>query len=331
MSQPGLAENNKTVNFQIVPRRRPRRTSGTLLPRKALPDEAGKEDDVQEQSDTLLQQLSRAEQGTADINSENRVSQTIPTPPKQESSPGIQPILVVQVPGQSGDDPANETLQNEEDPLVPCAGTAKQNLRKKWFLEGTNCVKPKQNDPEENAMANGDVNSTHCKRPSLDPSDKSSEGFNSNQLSTGEYPLKKRKSLSDSLLCTVPQDSGGHMKNSELPNGPALLRGPLTRGNVNTGHDIDSPKDKLSPSIERKQNFSKQNGSPFSHKKQASKNGPCCKHSDEDINNQRNRTSTHPCYDPIELPKRRRNAACTVAILSPGDRSGSDDFLETKI
>lgn len=278
-----------------------------------------------------MQQLSRAEQGTADYNSENRVPDTIPTPPKQESSPGKQPIFMVQAPGQSGDNPANETLQNEADPLVPRAGTTKQNLRTKWFLEGNNCAKPKKNDPEGNVMVNGDVNSTYCKTPSLDSSDKSSEGLNSNQLSTGEYPLKKRKSLSDSLLCTVSQDSGGHMKISELSNGPTFLRGPLTGENVNKGHNIDSPKSKLSPSHERKQNFSKQNGSPFSHKKQASMNGPCCKHSDEDINNQRNRTSTHPCYDPFELPKRRRNAACTVAIMSPGDRSGSDDFLETKI
>lgn len=277
----------------------------------------------------MSQQLSQAEQGTAESNNEIRVPGTIPTPPNQESSPSM--IQTVDFSGQNGDDQSNETLQNDADPLVPVACTEKRNIRAKWFLEGTNCAKPKQNDPGGNVMVNGDVNSTCFKRPSLDSSDKSSEELNSNHLSPGEYPLKKRKSLSDSLLCTVPQD-GGKMKNSDLPNGPSLHRGPSMEGNANKGLYIGASKDKLSPSAERKQNFSKQNGSPFSHKKPASSNGPCCKHSDEDINNQRNRTTTHPCYDPLELPtKRRRNAACTVAILSPGDRSGSEDFLETKI
>lgn len=322
---PGLPEVNKGVNSQALPRRRPRRTSGTLVPRRALPDETGKEEeDMQKGGDTLSQQLSRAEQGTADVNSNNQVPETIPTPPNQTPIPGMQPIGTVHSPVQNGEDQADITPQNETDPLAPFRCPAK-DIRTKWFLEGNNCVEPKQNDPEGGVMVNGAVNSTCFKRPSLDSSSKSSEELDSTHLSPMEYPLKKRKSLSDSLLCTVPQD-GEKLQSSHLPNGTST-----EGGNVNNGQYIDAAKDKLSPSIERKQNFSKQNGSPFSHKKPSSSNGPCCKHSDEDINNQRNRTTTHPCYDPVELPKRRRNAACTVAILSPGDRSGSDDFLETKI
>ena len=270
----------------------------------------------------MSQQLSQAEQGTVESNC---VPGAILTPPNQDTSSAMPPIHMP--PEQNGDNQANETPQNEEDPFK-CP--AKENIRTKWFLEGTNCAKPKQNGRGEKVMVNGDVNSTCFKRPSLDYSGKSVEEFNSNHLSTGEYPLKKRKSLSDSLLCTIPQD-GGKKPNNDILNGPSLLRGPSTEENANKGQYIDTQEDKLSPSVERKENFSKQNGSPFSHKKPASSNGPCCKHSDEDINNQRNRTTTHPCYDPVELPKRRRNAACTVAILSPGDRTGSEDFLETKI
>ena len=274
------------------------------------------------------QQLTGAEQSTAELNSNKQVPVASPTSRNQTPIPGIQPIGAVPAysPVQNGDDQGGTALQNETDPFVPFESPAKDNIRAKWFLEGNNCAKPKQSDTGGVAvMVNGAVNSTYFKRPSLDSSSKSSADLDTNQLSPMESPLKKRKSLSDSLLCTVPQD-GEKQQNSCLPNGPST-----ESGNVNNGQNVDAAKDKLSPRIDRKQNYSKQNGSPFSHKKPGSSNGPCCKHSDEDINNQRNRTTTHPCYDPVELPKRRRNAACTVAIISPGDRSGSDDFLETKI
>ena len=284
---------------------------------------------MQQGGDPLSQQLSRPEQGTTELNCNNQVPETTPSSPDQIPIPGMQPIATVRAhsPVQNGDDQGGITTPNETDPFVPFGFPSKKdNIRTKWFLEGDNCAKPKQsNSGGVGVMVNGSVNSTYFKRPSLDTSIKSSEELDTSQLSPMEYHLKKRKSLSDSLLCTVPQD-GEKLKSSCLPNGPS------TEGeNVNSGEYIDTEKDKLSPRIDKKQNYSKQNGSPFAHKKPASGNGPCCKHSDEDINNQRNRTTTHPCYDPLELPKRRRNAACTVAILSHGDRSGSDDFLETKI
>lgn len=277
------------------------------------------------------QQFSGAEQSTAELNSNDQVPEAIPASRNQTPIQGMQPVGAVPAhsPVQSGDDQGGMALQNETDPFVPYGSPGKGNIRTKWFLEGNNCTKPKQSNPggggSGGVMVNGAVNSTYFKRPSLDSSSKSSAELDTSQLSPLEYPLKKRKSLSDSLLCTVPQ-GGEKLPSSCLPNGPST-----ENGNVNNGQYIDAPKDKLSPRTDRKPNYSKQNGSPFSHKKPASGNGPCCKHSDEDINNQRNRTTTHPCYDPVELPKRRRNAACTVAILSPGDRSGSDDFLETKI
>ena len=273
--------------------------------------------------------MSGAEQGIAEVNSHNQVSEAIPTSRNQTPIPGIQSIGAVPAysPVQNGNDQGGTALQNGTDPFVPFEIPAQDNIRAKWFLEGNNCAKPKQIDPGRvGVMVNGAVNSIYFKRPSLDSSSKSSAELDTSQLSPMENSLKKRKSLSDSLLCTVPQD-GETQQSSCLSNGPST-----EGGNVNNGHYVDAAKDKLSPRIDRKQNYSKQNGSPFSHKKPASNNGPCCKHSDEDINNQRNRTTTHPCYDPVELPpKRRRNAACTVALISPGDRSGSDDFLETKI
>ena len=274
---------------------------------------------MQQGGDPLSQQLSGAEQSTPELNRNQQVPEAILTSPNQTPIPGMQTI-------QNGDDQAGITPQNETDSFVPFGCPSKDNIRTKWFIEGNNCANPKQSDPGGGGvMVNGAVNSTYFKRPSLDTSSKSSAELDTGHLSTLEYPLKKRKSLSDSLLCTVPQD-GEKLQSSYLPNGHST-----EGGNVNNGQYIDAAKDKRSPSIDRKQNYSIQNGSPFSHKKPASGNGSCCKHSDEDMNNQRNRTTTHPCYDPVELPKRRRNAACTVAILSPGDRSGSDDFLETKI
>jgi len=316
----GLPEGSRGANFQAIPRRRPRRTSGTLAPRRALPDETGKEEeDLQQGGDPLSQQLLRTEQGAAELNSNSQVSEEIPASPNQTPIPGRQPM-------QNGDDQAGITPKNETYPLVPSGCFSKDNIRAKWFIEGSNCGKPKQSDPGGGeVLVNGAVNSTYFKRPSSDASSKSSAELDTGHLSPQEYTLKKRKSLSDSLLCAVPQE-GEKLQSSYLPNGFSTQE-----GNVNNVQHNDIAKDKLSPSIDRKQNHLKQNGSPFSHKKPATSNGPCCKHSDEDMNNQRNRTSTHPCYDPAELPKRRRNAACTVAILSPGDRSGSDDFLETKI
>lgn len=316
----GLAEGNRGANFQALPRRRPRRTSGTLAPRRAPPDETGKEEeDLQQEGVPLSQQLSPTEQGAAELNSNSQVSEAIPASPNQTPTPGRQPM-------QNGEDQAGITPKNETYPLVPSGCLSKDNIRTKWFIEGSNCGKPKQSDPGGGeVLVNGAVNSTYFKRPSSDASSKSSAELDTGHLSSQEYTLKKRKSLSDSLLCAVPQE-GEKLQNSYLPNGPSTQE-----GNVSNGQYNDIAKDKLSPSIDRKQNHLKQNGSLFSHKKPATGNGPCCKHSDEDMNNQRNRTTTHPCYDPVELPKRRRNAACTVAILSPGDRSGSDDFLETKI
>ena len=254
--------------------------------------------------------------------------EAIPTSRNQTPIPGKQSIGAVPAysPVQNGDDQGGTALQNGTDPFVPFEIPAKDNIRAKWILEGDNCAKPKQSDTGGVAvMVNGAVNSTYFKRPSLDSSSKSSAELDTSQLSPIENPLKKRKSLSDSLLCTVPQD-GETEQSSCLSNGPST-----EGGNVNNGQYVDTAKDTLSLRIDRKQNYAKQNGSPFSHKKPASNNGPCCKHSNEGINIQRNRTTTHPCYDPVELPKRRRNAACTVAVISAGDRSGSDDFLETKI
>ena len=274
------------------------------------------------------QQLPGAEQSTVELNSNDQVPKAITTSRNQTPIPAIQPMgaLPVNSPVQNGDDQGGTALQNETDTFIPLESPAKDNIRAKWFLEGNSCAKPKQSvTGGMGVMVNGAVNSTYFKRPSLDSSSKSSSELDSNQLSPMENPLKKRKSLSDSLLCTVPQD-GEKQHSSCLPNGPST-----ESGIVNNAQHVDAAKDELSPRIDRKQNYSKQNGSPFSHKKPACNNGQCCKHPDEDINNQRNRTTTHPCYDPVELPKRRRNAACTVAIISPGDRSGSDDFLETKI
>lgn len=136
--------------------------------------------------------------------------------------------------------------------------------------------------------------------------------------------MRQQKSLSDSLLCTVQQNDTSTI-NSDLS-----AQTPSDQ-NIDREHSLGELQGKLSPSAQRKQNYSKQNGSPLPEKKALFSNGPCCKHSDDELNIQRNRTTTHPCYDPMDLPKRRRNAACTVAILSPSDRASDNDFLETKI
>ena len=151
---------------------------------------------MQKGADTS-QQLSRAEQGTADVNSNNQVLETIPTPPNQTPIPSMQPIGTVHSPVQNGDDQADITPQNETDPLVPF-GCPANDIRTKWFLEGNNCAKPKQNGPGA-VIVNGAVNSTCFKRPSLDASSKSSEELDGTHLSPMEYPLKKRKSLSGTL------------------------------------------------------------------------------------------------------------------------------------
>lgn len=290
------------------------------MPRKAstLPDEAGQEDkDLQKQGDILAEQLSRVEQGTAhaEPNNDSHVPETIPVTPLEVESvqgSGQHPMDTAYSPAHlSSDEQVNNTTQNELDPLVPVLYSGKENIRAKWFLEGTHCKRPRQDDPEGEVMANGEVKSSCFKRPSVDSGNRSSQESNSNYLFPVKQTLKKRKSLSDSLLCTLPQDD------KNIFNGTSM-------------EDDENELNTDAQDIDTKQNFSKQNGSPFSHKKPVSSNGPCYKHSDEDITSHRNRTTTHPCYDPPELPKKRRNAACTVAILSPGDR-GSEDFLETKI
>ena len=214
-------------------------------------------------------------------------------------------------------------VKPQPDPIDPLGHFQKNDMRTKWFLQAT--ASPELKEKAAPVILNGDFSSPNSsQRPSLDSSQGSSEQEDSNQL----YPLnpqRKRKSLSDSLLCTVSQDDG------PKPNG-VLLDGSPSEQNVSTARCKDDTQGNSSPKARRKQNFSKQNGSPLSHKKALYSNGPCSKHSDEEMNSQRNRTTTHPCYDPLDFPtKRRRNAACTVAILSPSERGSESDFLETKI
>ena len=309
-------------------RRRPRRTSGTLVSPKSVPGEVEPTDEKELQQDiqhALPKELSRVEQGAAKPCNNKPGSYATPQP--------LQPELNVEntlcgarspVGNQRAEMDIGSPFQAQLDSVNPFGNSEKDNMRTKCFFQGTNSPGPTEKCSP--VMMNGDLGSScSSKRPSLESEKESSEEINSSQLQPEELPLRKRKSLSDSLLCRVSQN--------DIPtqNGD-LVNGTPSDQNVHRVRCAGEPKRKCSPNVERKQNYSKQNGSPFSHKKALHNNEPSSKHSDEEINNQRNRTTTHPCYDPSDLPKgRRRNAACTVTILSPKDRASENDFLETKI
>lgn len=310
-------------------RRRPRRTSGTLLPRKSLPEETEQEEEnVQQQNDALPKELLRVPEGPAEPRNKKLGTDAIPTSLQPGSNQGMIPTVQPSCKVRSSEGieriekDNDKPIQIQPDSIDTLGRFETENLRTKWFLQETNSPGPRENASP--FMVNGDVSSTcSSKRPSLESSKGSSEEMDGNKLFPVELPLKKRKSLSDSLLCNVPQN-GEPTQNGDLNNSTPSDQ------NINRRQYIVDTKGKLSPTTERKQNYSKQNGSPFSNKKALYSNGPCIKHSDEEANS-RNRTTTHPCYDPMDLSKRRRNAACTVAILSPSDRGSENDFLETKI
>ena len=312
-------------------RRRSRRTSGTLATPKSVPGvvEPVEENEQQQNNEhALLKDLSRVEQRTEKPSNTKPGSNATPQP--------LQPDLKVE-PTTMEKSPCKTRFGNESveidfgcpfqvqlDSVDPFGNSEKDNIRTKWFFQGANSPGPPDKSPP--VMMNGDIGSScSSKRPSLESEKGSSEEMNSNQLQPEEIPMRKRKSLSDSLLCTVSQNDA-LTQNGDLPNGTPSDQ------NIYRARSAGEPRGKCSPNIERKQHYSKQNGSPFSHKKALHNAVPCRNNSDQKINNQRNRTTTHPCYDLSDLPKsRRRNAACTVTILSPKDRASENDFLETKI
>lgn len=209
------------------------------------------------------------------------------------------------------------TVKAQPDPFDSLERLQKDNIRAKWFLQD-----PNSQEPTEKAtpiIVNGDINSYNSsQRPLLGQSPGSTEELDSNQLYPIS-PLKKRKSFSDSLLCTVPQDEDQRQRDdlvNGLPSDHSIDRG---GGSVKL-----NSKETNSPN-------SQQKGSPLSNKKVLNTNGPCSKHGDEETISSRNRTTTHPCYDPMDFSKRRRNAACTVGILPPSERGSESDFLETNI
>lgn len=314
-------------------RRRSRRTSGTLAPPKSVPGEVEPTEEKEQQlhiQHALPKDLSHVEQGAAKPSNTKPGSNATPQPLQPDLN--VEPITVEKAPCGARSPIGNQRVeidigspfQAQLDSVNPFGNSEKDNIRTKWFFQGTNSPGPTEKSSP--VMMNGDLGSTcSSKRPSLESEKEASEEINSNQLQPEELPLRKRKSLSDSLLCTVSQNDVP-TQNGDLVNGTPSDQ------NIYKARCAGEPKGKCPPNVERKQNYSKQNGSPFSHKKALHNNEPCSKHSDEEINNQRNRTTTHPCYDPSDLPKgRRRNAACTVTILSPKDRASENDFLETKI
>lgn len=289
---------------------------------------------MQQQNDAMVKDAPGEEHGTNEPSGNKLESDVILTLTQPDSNQDpvstAQLSCTVRFPEGNGstdliiERPLQTQPDQSDDPL---GRIGKENLRTKWFLQGDNSNG--QRETTSPVIVNGDIGSAcSSRRPSLESGKGSSQEINSNQLLPEELPLKNRKSLSDSLLCTVLQNDRQLVQNGDIRNG---LSSNQSNQNINREHCAGDPKGKLSPNAERKQNYSKQNGSPFSHKKATYNNGPCCKHSDEELNNQRSRTTTHPCYDPMDLPKRRRNAACTVAILSPSDRASDNDFLETKI
>lgn len=308
----------------IYSRRRPRRTSGTLqLPRKSVPEEVEEGEELQQQANALSHDLSRASQVTTEKQNKNFSSNTNPSPERpnseRESVAMVQPFCRMHSP--IGNNLKEKDVQNidkaQPDPFDSLERLQKDNIRAKWFLQDPNSQEPKEKATP--ITVNGDINSSNSsQRPLLGQSPGSTEEQDSNQLYPLS-PLKKRKSFSDSLLCALPQDQDQRQ------------RGDLVNG-LPSDHSIDggggpvklNSKETISPN-------SQQKGSPLSNKKVLNTNGPCSKHSDEETISSRNRTTTHPCYDPLEFSKRRRNAACTVGILPPSERGSESDFLETNI
>lgn len=308
-------------------RRRPRRISGTLGPRKSVPEEVEPEDEnTQQQNGTLPKDTAWIEPGTAEWNNTKLETDSIIQPTSSDLNPESTELrgraCSPKVNGCVGMGTERPIIP-KTDSLDPLGRSEKENDRAKWFVQDTNSMG--QKEQASPFVVNGGIGSTcSSKRPSLASSKGSSEEMDSDQLHTLEIPMRQQKSLSDSLLCTVQQNDTSTI-NSDLS-----AQTPSDQ-NIDREHSLGELQGKLSPSAQRKQNYSKQNGSPLPEKKALFSNGPCCKHSDDELNIQRNRTTTHPCYDPMDLPKRRRNAACTVAILSPSDRASDNDFLETKI
>ena len=308
----------------IYSRRRPRRTSGTLqLPRQSVQEEIEEGEEVQQQANALSHDLSRANQVTAENQSKKFSCNANPSPERpnsdRESVAMVQPFCRAHSPigNNLKEKDVQNTVKAQPDPFDSLERLQKENIRAKWFLQDPNSQVPTEKATP--IIVNGDINSFNSsQRPLLGQNPGSTEELDSNQLYPIS-PLKKRKSFSDSLLCTVPQDEDQRQRD-ELVNG------------LPSDHSIDRGGGSVKlNSKETNSPNSKQKGSPLSNKKVLNTNGPCSKHSDEETISSRNRTTTHPCYDPMDFSKRRRNAACTVGILPPSERGSESDFLETNI
>lgn len=213
--------------------------------------------------------------------------------------------------------------KNLQSPFNSTGHLEQDSQRSKLFPKAR--TSPELREQTSRVTVNGEGESTcSSKRPSLESSKGSCDEISRNPSNSLELPLKPRKSLSDSLLCTVPQSD--HLtQNGDLQrvNPPDLQ--------LNRECALGDQKGRSSLELQRKPQCSKLNGTPFSPKRGPYANGPCSKHADEEKYHKRERTSTHPCFDPLDLPKRRRNAACAVSILPHNGHANDNDFLETKI
>ena len=309
-------------------RRRPRRSTDILVSHKTTPQDTDSMD-PQQAADSLPKMANDLSQTEQEI---TQLSNSKLGPDVIEQQNVTQPITNEQLQCRAptsdcGDDyPEIKTESPAKKLLSPFNSTGhleKDSQRSKWFPNAR--TSPELRQQTSRITVNGEGESTcSSKRPSLESSKGSCDEISRNPSNSLELPLKPRKSLSDSLLWTVPQ-SDHRTQNGDLHkvNPPDLQ--------LNREGTLGDQKGRPSPEMQRKPHCSKLNGTPFSPKKGPCTNVPCSKHGDEEKYHKRERTSTHPCFDPMDLPKRRRNAACAVAILPYNGNANDNDFLETKI
>lgn len=326
---PQLQPRGPSDKVVLGSRRRPRKPFETFVPRKSEP-QATEAMDLQ-QTDAGLNGSLRVEQGITDPTNSKLGSDMINVAQRNLN----QPITAAHLSCRTSSPDCDECVkmdivierpvQAQPRALDTSEQLQKENQRPKWFYRGKNSLEEREKTSKV-IVNGGDTDSTcSSKRPSLESCKGSCDELNSNQSTNLKLPLKTRKSFSDSLLCTVPQNDHHAQKGDLFENKP------LDSNNIRTAVSRE-PKRRPSADTQRKANSSKLNGSLFTQKKVPYPNGPCWKHGDEDThNNQRERTSTHPCYDPMDLPKKRRNAECTVTTLPQNDTASDNDFLETKI
>ena len=303
-------------DLQPLQKRRPRRNYASLALGKERSGEAEKcAENGQESSNPVASTGQGDPEGLLTGNSHS--SSNVPNPSQSRSREGLN--LDNQSPNRAHSPQQDKTF--ERDISREYVGRPVPENGHSNHPKHENAAHPREHIPlAKVTTANGDVPSEYCKNPSLTSKEKLFEEPDYNHLYPIDHSLIKRKSLSDSLLFSVPQN---HHKNNEPRNGKQPCSKNVGRENGQRSSKINNVSES-----EDEPNFTKQNGSPFAHTKPPPNNGSRCKHSEEKNKPPRDRTTTHPFYDPVEVPgKKRRNAACTMAILS----SAEHDFLETNI